>query len=145
MLYEVEQGDPTQDEMMCFYKPPFWPIQPLSADCAGARSPSALVRESSGASVGGKVGTVQEFGKESGLPRKVQDAIDAVPAATSEALESFFEALAGRHPPLRDAMHASRSSASRFVDRGSGASLGHVASSLRCLQEDSKAEGCVLS
>jgi hypothetical protein len=55
----------------------------------------ALVREDSGASIGGKAGTVQHFGKESGLPRKVQESIDAVPAATFEAAESIFEALVG--------------------------------------------------
>lgn len=56
----------------------------------------ALVRENSGASIGGKAGTVQDFGKESGLPRKVQESIDAVPAATFEAAEGFFEALVGK-------------------------------------------------
>lgn len=41
MLYDVEEGDPTQDEMMCFYKPPFWHTNTLLT--GGVTSPTAGV------------------------------------------------------------------------------------------------------
>ena len=61
MYAYVYIGDPTQDEMLCFYKPPFWETHP--ADSAGGvvtggcmrQQSKKLVREGSGASVGGKV------------------------------------------------------------------------------------------
>ena len=66
------------------YKPPFWRIH---ADPAAKK----LVREASGASIGGKVGTAQHVGKERGLPRKVQDTLDSIPVAIMEAGKAFLE------------------------------------------------------
>ena len=106
MLYDVEAGDPTQDEMMCFYKPPFWQTHPdASTDVAVVREKSKkLLREESGASVGGKAGTTQHVGKEHGLPKKVQESMDAIPVATLAGAKSMFEGLAGAVPMVHQQM-----------------------------------------
>ena len=105
LLYDVEPGDPTQDEMMCFYKPPFWETHPADAGCMRQKS-KALVREDSGASVGGKSGSVQHFGKEHGLPGKVQSWLDSVPLATHAGALSMFEALLASLPGMENYMKA---------------------------------------
>jgi SAM-dependent methyltransferase len=126
LLYEVEDGDPTQDEMMCFYKPPFWPISAAASHLPHADKPArkALVRENSGASVGGKAGTAQQVGKEHGLPRKVQEFLDSIPVSAMDGAKALFEAaeegLPVAHAMIRERLRlvgpAQRIMVERLVD-----------------------------
>ena len=102
MLYEVEAGDPTQDKMMCFYKPPFCQTCPKTVlNEAQARETSqTFLRSESGASVGGNLGAMTATGKEHGQPRTVQESIDAMPQVTHDGAVAFFESMLDTLPEL---------------------------------------------
>ena len=88
---QVEAGDPTQDEMMCFYKPPF------HATLQDPSQPPALARQHSKL----KLGKQQPFGKEGGLPKKVQGMLDSVPVGIHEGSKAAMQQLIQGLPALK--------------------------------------------
>eukprot|EP01129_Flabellula_baltica_P011862 TRINITY_DN5265_c0_g1_i1.p1 TRINITY_DN5265_c0_g1~~TRINITY_DN5265_c0_g1_i1.p1 ORF type:complete len:846 (-),score=152.13 TRINITY_DN5265_c0_g1_i1:17-2554(-) len=83
MLYEIQEGDPTIDEMMCFYKPPLWDTEKPAR--ANTQEDNLNLKSSSKT-----IASIEAIeGSFNGLPNVMLDGIKQIISDLTQSLHSW--------------------------------------------------------
>jgi hypothetical protein len=99
MIYEMEAGDPTMDEMMVFYKPPF-----AFSNYHGTAQPALDFSKEGDLSQRCQNPLTSEL--KSDLPKKLQSFLDSIPVGVLAMCKEILNTVANNVPSLSASLSA---------------------------------------